>query len=167
MKKVLLLLLMLQLLCRTAGTVGTQAAIRETNPTPETVPAAVSQPVHADDSLAGLLERIGAEYDPVAAGGVGALRWAGKHLESYAGAGGSPDAAEEAAVEYAAAHPADGDLEAQLLRLRRAALQIASGEDLGLIRDGGRRSSMTWTAGQVEELFAALFRGAGLEPPGE
>jgi len=26
---------------------------------------------------------------------------------------------------------------------------------------------VTWTAGQVEDLFGALFRGAGLEPPAE
>jgi len=167
MKKILVLLLMLQLLCRTAGTVGTEAAVRESVPAPETVSEVVPVPADADNSLAGLLERIGAEYDPAAAGGVGALRWAGKLLDVYALAGQSPAAAEEAAGEYAAAHPADGDLEAQLLRLRRAALQIASGEDLGLVRDPGRRQSVTWTAGQVEDLFGALFRGAGLEPPAE
>ena len=160
MRKYLVLLMAIQLLIAALG-----AADMDKIPSEATSAAPVTEATPAPDGKAGLaeaLKRIGAEYDPALAGTVGALRWAGTLLEGYAADGRDPAGAEEAAGEYAAAHPDAEALETRLLRLRLAALQIASGEDLGLVREPGRRQSVNWTAQDVEELFGALFRGAGL-----
>ncbi len=162
MKRVLLLLLVVRLLVTALGSADMDR-ITAGGGTP--VPAAAAEPAPPAPDKAGVaeaLERIGGEYDPALAGAVGALRWAGKLLEGYAADGRDPAAAENAAGTYIAAYPDADTLETKLLRLRMAALQIASGEDLGLVREPGRRQSVDWTAQDVEELFSALFRGAGL-----
>ena len=158
MRKYLVLLMAIQLLIAALG-----AADMDKIPSEATSAAPVTEATPTPDGKAGLaeaLKRIGAEYDPALAGTVGALRWAGKLLDAYAADGQDPAGAEKAAGAYIAAHPDDDGLEARLLRLRMAALQIASGQDLGLVREPGRRQNVDWTAPEVEELFEALFRGA-------
>ena len=159
MKQYLVLLLAVRILAAALGSADISDIQEKALATPP--PAAEVTPAPAEKTeLEKALERIGGEYDPAAAGSVGALRWAGKLLDAYAADGQDPAGAEKAAGAYIAAHPDDDGLEARLLRLRMAALQIASGQDLGLVREPGRRQSVDWTAPEVEELFEALFRGA-------
>ena len=162
MKRYLLLLLVVRLLTVMLGSADMEKITAGAPATEPTVTAEPAPSARDKTGVADALERIGSEYDPALAGAVGALRWAGKLLEGYAADGQDPAAAESAAGEYIAANPDAAALETKLLRLRLAALQIASGEDLGLVREPGRRQSVDWTARDVEDLFEALFRGAGL-----
>ena len=165
MKQLLVLLMALQLLIAALGRADRDSLTAGSVPA-ESAPVVEAVPAPAEtSSLAEVLERIGTEYDPALAGSVGALRWAGKLLDGYAADGRDPLAAEKAAADYLAAHPDAAALESRLLRLRLAALQLASGEDLGLVREPGRRLNTDWTAPDVEELFAALCRGAGIPTP--
>lgn len=115
-------------------------------PPPEPAPTASS--VSQGEELRELLERILSEYDPAAAGTVGALRWADKLLRAWTASGEDPDAAARAAEGL--------DPEAlgeRLPRLQRAAETLCSGEDLGLMNQPGRRD---WTGVDTQSLFAAL-----------
>ena len=150
MRKLILLLLAVQLLAASLGSLPETEGIE---PTP-TTPSASAAP-EAGDGLSALLERIVSEYDPAAAGTVGALRWAEKLLSAWEESGEDAEAAHTAA---AAVDPLA--LRERLPRLRWAAETLCSGADLGLMNEPGHKSD--WTGADVGRLFAALYEGAGI-----
>ncbi|MBR4579278.1 MAG: hypothetical protein IKQ69_02660 [Oscillospiraceae bacterium] len=147
MRRLILLLLATQMLTAALG------EIPETD-FPEPVPP-VTQPAEEEVELRQVLERIAAEYDPAAAGTVGAIRWAEKLLSAWVDGGQDPETARRAAEGM---DPAV--LEPRLSRLRWAAEKLCSGADLGLMNEPGHRRD--WTGTEIESLFTALSEAAGL-----
>ena len=152
MRKLLLLLMAAHLLLGAAwGTVDKPA------PAPQTPPASAPAPERRD-GLYELLERLWAQYDPAAAGSVGAVLWAEKLMDAYVDGGADPSAAASAAAGFAREHP-DTGLADTMPRLRAAAERLASGAEQGLIRDGSHRGNAPWTREEVKALFDALQTG--------
>ena len=154
MQKLLLLLLTAELLAAALGTVPETALT-----TPVTAPVVSAAPESADE-LRELVGRIVSEYDPAAAGTVGAIRWAEKLLNAWTKAGEDPEAARRAGSEVDAQA-----LAARLPRLRWAAEKLCSGADLGLMNEPGHKND--WSGTDAQSLFDALCQGAGLEQDGE
>ena len=150
MKKILLILLTARLLAAALGSVNL-SALPENAETPPELPAETVE--RENPELGDVLDRIAREYDPDAAGSVGAIRWAEKLLEAYTDSA----SAEEAARRCRETYP-EADLAGAIARLRTAAEALASGQDLGLVRDPAHRRG-GWTADTVSELFDALERG--------
>lgn len=154
MKKILLLLAAAQLLLS-----GVWEAANPPPQPPPSPPAVTAAPApERPDGLYELLERLSAQYDPAAAGSVGAVLWAEKLMDAYVASGADPAAAAAAAAALVREHP-DADLAAALPRLRAAAERLASGGEMGLIRDGAHRGGGPWTPETAEELFTALAKG--------
>ena len=129
------------------------------------VPVETVIPAEKNGDLASLMERIGNEYDPAAAGAVGAIRWAEKLLNAWTASGRDGAAARRAAGTYVSAHGPEGVPE-RLTRLLWGARQLTSGTNLGLMNEPGG-PVQPWSGEDAETLFAALFEGAGLPFPAE
>lgn len=153
MRKLILLLVAAQLLA------SALAQVPAPERPPEDMPPVTAQPEPGEE-LSALLERITGEYDPAAAGTVGAIRWAEKLLDAWDRSGGDGEAFRRAAEN------ADAEaLAPRLPKLRWAAEKLCSGADLGLMNEPGHRSD--WSGTDVDRLFAALYEGAGLPPETE
>lgn len=158
MRKLVLVLLLAELL---VGALPPRGLLPER----AAIPAETTVPAEKAGDLENLLERIGAEYDPAAAGAVGAIRWAEKLLSAWTAAGRDRESARLAAQEYAAARGAAG-LAERLPRLLWAARQLTSGANLGLVNEPGG-AAQPWSGEDAERLFSALFEGAGIPFPME
>ena len=131
----------------------TPCAAESASPTPEGV-----EPLAG---LGGILERLAQDYDP-SSGAVGAYRWAETVLGQYLADGRSAESAEEAGAAYAARYGEnDSALKERLAAVETAAETLASGRELGLVRDR-RLLTAGWDAGEIETLFAAISAGAGI-----
>ena len=158
MKRLILVLLLAEALVGALPPPGMTAAR-----TP--IPVETVIPAEKNGDLASLLERIGNEYDPAAAGAVGAIRWAEKLLDAWIASGRDSAAARRAAAESVSARGPEGMTE-RLNRLLWAARQLTSGTNLGLMNEPGG-PAQPWSGEDVKMLFAALFEGAGLPFPAE
>lgn len=127
---------------------------------PETPPAPEAAEPHA--GLGGILERLAQDFDP-ASGAVGAYRWAESILGQYLADGRDTASARAAGAAYAARYGEnDAALRSRLETVQTAAETLASGQELGLVRDR-RLLTAGWESGEVDALFAAIAAGAGIE----
>ena len=128
--------------------------------TPETPPAPeAAEPLAG---LGGILERLAQDFDP-ASGAVGAYRWAESILGQYLADGRDTASARAAGAAYAARYGEnDAALRSRLETVQTAAETLASGQELGLVRDR-RLLTAGWESGEVDALFAAIAAGAGIE----
>lgn len=134
-------------------------------PEPTATPMAAAEPSPAPESaeplagLAGILERLVQDYDP-SSGAVGAFRWAESVLGQYLADGRSAENAEKAGAAYAARCGAnDAALRERLDAVKTAAEMLASGQELGLVRDR-RMLAAGWSTDEIDALFAAIAAGA-------
>ena len=127
---------------------------------PETPPAPeAAEPLAG---LGGILERLAQDFDP-ASGAVGAYRWAESILGQYLADGRDTASARAAGAAYAARYGEnDAALRSRLETVQTAAETLASGQELGLVRDR-RLLTAGWESGEVDALFAAIAAGAGIE----
>ena len=126
----------------------------ETSPAPE-----AAEPLAG---LGGILERLAQDFDP-ASGAVGAYRWAESILGQYLADGRDTASARAAGAAYAARYGEnDAALRSRLETVQTAAETLASGQELGLVRDR-RLLTAGWESGEVDALFAAIAAGAGIE----
>lgn len=127
---------------------------------PETPPA--SEAAEPLAGLGGILERLAQDFDP-ASGAVGAYRWAESILGQYLADGRDTASARAAGAAYAARYGEnDAALRSRLETVQTAAETLASGQELGLVRDR-RLLTAGWESGEVDALFAAIAAGAGIE----
>lgn len=127
---------------------------------PETPPAPEAPEPLA--GLGGILERLAQDFDP-ASGAVGAYRWAESILGQYLADGRDTASARAAGAAYAARYGEnDAALRSRLETVQTAAETLASGQELGLVRDR-RLLTAGWESGEVDALFAAIAAGAGIE----
>ena len=132
--------------------------------TPELPPETPPAPEAAEPlaGLGGILERLAQDFDP-ASGAVGAYRWAESILGQYLADGRDTASARAAGAAYAARYGEnDAALRSRLETVRTAAETLASGQELGLVRDR-RLLTAGWESGEVDALFAAIAAGAGIE----
>ena len=132
--------------------------------TPELPPETPPAPEAAEPlaGLGGILERLAQDFDP-ASGAVGAYRWAESVLGQYLADGRSTESAEKAGAAYAGRYGEnDAALRSRLETVQTAAETLASGQELGLVRDR-RLLTAGWESGEVDALFAAIAAGAGIE----
>ena len=108
--------------------------------------------------LAGLLEKVYLEYDPAAAGTVGALRWTRSMLEWYSANGEDPFRVYEEAKLFARTYDAEaGEFRQRMEQLRTAGIRLTTGS-AGLVQDRGRNTG-AWTEDMVGEVFDAIAAG--------
>ena len=132
--------------------------------TPELPPETPPAPEAAEPlaGLGGILERLAQDFDP-ASGAVGAYRWAESILGQYLADGRDTASARAAGAAYAARYGEnDAALRSRLETVQTAAETLASGQELGLVRDR-RLLTAGWESGDVDALFAAIAAGAGIE----
>ena len=132
--------------------------------TPELPPETPPAPEAAEPlaGLGGILERLAQDFDP-ASGAVGAYRWAESILGQYLADGRDTASARAAGAAYAARYGEnDAALRSRLETVQTAAETLASGQELGLVRDR-RLLTAGWESGEVDALFAAIASGAGIE----
>ena len=132
--------------------------------TPELPPETPPAPEAAEPlaGLGGILERLAQDFDP-ASGAVGADRWAESILGQYLADGRDTASARAAGAAYAARYGEnDAALRSRLETVQTAAETLASGQELGLVRDR-RLLTAGWESGEVDALFAAIAAGAGIE----
>ena len=132
--------------------------------TPELPPETPPAPEAAEplSGLGGILERLAQDFDP-ASGAVGAYRWAESILGQYLADGRDTASARAAGAAYAArSGENDAALRSRLETVQTAAETLASGQELGLVRDR-RLLTAGWESGEVDALFAAIAAGAGIE----
>ena len=132
--------------------------------TPELPPETPPAPEAAEPlaGLGGILERLAQDFDP-ASGAVGAYRWAESILGQYLAEGRDTASARAAGAAYAARYGEnDAALRSRLETVQTAAETLASGQELGLVRDR-RLLTAGWESGEVDALFAAIAAGAGIE----
>ena len=132
--------------------------------TPELPPETPPAPEAAEPlaGLGGILERLAQDFDP-ASGSVGAYRWAESILGQYLADGRDTASARAAGAAYAARYGEnDAALRSRLETVQTAAETLASGQELGLVRDR-RLLTAGWESGEVDALFAAIAAGAGIE----
>lgn len=132
--------------------------------TPELPPETSPAPEAAEPlaGLGGILERLAQDFDP-ASGAVGAYRWAESILGQYLADGRDTASARAAGAAYAARYGEnDAALRSRLETVQTAAETLASGQELGLVRDR-RLLTAGWESGEVDALFAAIAAGAGIE----
>lgn len=132
--------------------------------TPELPPETPPAPEAAEPlaGLGGILERLAQDFDP-ASGAVGAYRWAESILGQYLVDGRDTASARAAGAAYAARYGEnDAALRSRLETVQTAAETLASGQELGLVRDR-RLLTAGWESGEVDALFAAIAAGAGIE----
>ena len=132
--------------------------------TPELPPETPPAPEAAEPlaGLGGILERLAQDFDP-ASGAVGAYRWAESILGQYLADGRDTASARAAGAAYAARYGEnDAALRSRLETVQTAAETLASGQELGLVRDR-RLLTAGWESGEVDALFAAIAAGAGSE----
>lgn len=132
--------------------------------TPELPPETPPAPEEAEPlaGLGGILERLAQDFDP-ASGAVGAYRWAESILGQYLADGRDTASARAAGAAYAARYGEnDAALRSRLETVQTAAETLASGQELGLVRDR-RLLTAGWESGEVDALFAAIAAGAGIE----
>ena len=132
--------------------------------TPELPPETPPAPEAAEPlaGLGGILERLAQDFDP-ASGAVGAYRWAESILGQYLADGRDTASARAAGAAYAAQYGEnDAALRSRLETVQTAAETLASGQELGLVRDR-RLLTAGWESGEVDALFAAIAAGAGIE----
>ena len=132
--------------------------------TPELPPETPPAPEAAEPlaGLGGILERLAQDFDP-ASGAVGAYRWAESILGQYLADGRDTASARAAGAAYAARYGEnDAALRSRLETVHTAAETLASGQELGLVRDR-RLLTAGWESGEVDALFAAIAAGAGIE----
>ena len=132
--------------------------------TPELPPETPPAPEAAEPlaGLGGILERLAQDFDP-ASGAVGAYRWAESILGHYLADGRDTASARAAGAAYAARYGEnDAALRSRLETVQTAAETLASGQELGLVRDR-RLLTAGWESGEVDALFAAIAAGAGIE----
>ena len=132
--------------------------------TPELPPETPPAPEAAEPlaGLGGSLERLAQDFDP-ASGAVGAYRWAESILGQYLADGRDTASARAAGAAYAARYGEnDAALRSRLETVQTAAETLASGQELGLVRDR-RLLTAGWESGEVDALFAAIAAGAGIE----
>ena len=132
--------------------------------TPELPPETPPAPEAAEPlaGLGGILERLAQAFDP-ASGAVGAYRWAESILGQYLADGRDTASARAAGAAYAARYGEnDAALRSRLETVQTAAETLASGQELGLVRDR-RLLTAGWESGEVDALFAAIAAGAGIE----
>ena len=132
--------------------------------TPELPPETPPAPEAAEPlaGLGGILERLAQDFDP-ASGAVGAYRWAESILWQYLADGRDTASALAAGAAYAARYGEnDAALRSRLETVQTAAETLASGQELGLVRDR-RLLTAGWESGEVDALFAAIAAGAGIE----
>ena len=132
--------------------------------TPELPPETPPAPEAAEPlaGLGGILERLTQDFDP-ASGAVGAYRWAESILGQYLADGRDTASARAAGAAYAARYGEnDAALRSRLETVQTAAETLASGQELGLVRDR-RLLTAGWESGEVDALFAAIAAGAGIE----
>ena len=132
--------------------------------TPELPPETSPAPEAAEPlaGLGGILERLAQDFDP-ASGAVGAYRWAESILGQYLAGGRDTASARAAGAAYAARYGEnDAALRSRLETVQTAAETLASGQELGLVRDR-RLLTAGWESGEVDALFAAIAAGAGIE----
>ena len=140
------------------------AATPEPAVTPELPPKTPPAPEAAEPlaGLGGILERLAQDFDP-ASGAVGAYRWAESILGQYLADGRDTASARAAGAAYAARYGEnDAALRSRLETVQTAAETLASGQELGLVRDR-RLLTAGWESGEVDALFAAIAAGAGIE----
>ncbi len=140
------------------------AATPEPAVTPELPPETPPAPEAAEPlaGLGGILERLAQDFDP-ASGAVGAYRWAESILGQYLADGRDTASARAAGAAYAARYGEnDAALRSRLETVQTAAETLASGQELGLVRDR-RLLTAGWESGEVDALFAAIAAGAGIE----
>ena len=140
------------------------AATPEPAVTPELPPETPPAPEAAEPlaGLGGILERLAQDFDP-ASGVVGAYRWAESILGQYLADGRDTASARAAGAAYAARYGEnDAALRSRLETVQTAAETLASGQELGLVRDR-RLLTAGWESGVVDALFAAIAAGAGIE----
>ena len=132
--------------------------------TPELPPETPPAPEAAEPlaGLGGILERLAQDFDP-ASGAVGAYRWAESILGQYLADGRDTASARAAGAAYAARYGEnDAALRSRLETVQTAAETLASGQELGLVRDR-RLLTAGWESGEVDALFAAIAAGAVIE----
>ena len=132
--------------------------------TPELPPETPPAPEAAEPlaGLGGILERLAQDFDH-ASGAVGAYRWAESILGQYLADGRDTASARAAGAAYAARYGEnDAALRSRLETVQTAAETLASGQELGLVRDR-RLLTAGWESGEVDALFAAIAAGAGIE----
>ena len=132
--------------------------------TPELPPETPPAPEAAEPlaGLGGILERLAQDFDP-ASGAVGAYRWAESILGQYLADGRDTASARAAGAAYAARYGEnDAALRSRLETVQTAAETLASGQELGLVRDR-RLLTAGWESGEVDALFVAIAAGAGIE----
>ena len=132
--------------------------------TPELPPETSPAPEAAEPlaGLGGILERLAQDFYP-ASGAVGAYRWAESILGQYLADGRDTASARAAGAAYAARYGEnDAALRSRLETVQTAAETLASGQELGLVRDR-RLLTAGWESGEVDALFAAIAAGAGIE----
>ena len=132
--------------------------------TPELPPETPPAPEAAEPlaGLGGIIERLAQDFDP-ASGAVGAYRWAESILGQYLADGRDTASARAAGAAYAARYGEnDAALRSRLETVQTAAETLASGQELGLVRDR-RLLTAGWESGEVDALFAAIAAGAGIE----
>ena len=132
--------------------------------TPELPPETPPAPEAAEPlaGLGGILERLAQDFDP-ASGAVGAYRWAESILGQYLADGRDTASARAAGAAYAARYGEnDAALRSRLETVQTASETLASGQELGLVRDR-RLLTAGWESGEVDALFAAIAAGAGIE----
>lgn len=132
--------------------------------TPELPPETPPAPEAAEPlaGLGGILERLAQDFNP-ASGAVGAYRWAESILGQYLADGRDTASARAAGAAYAARYGEnDAALRSRLETVQTAAETLASGQELGLVRDR-RLLTAGWESGEVDALFAAIAAGAGIE----
>ena len=132
--------------------------------TPELPPETPPAPEAAEPlaGFGGILERLAQDFDP-ASGAVGAYRWAESILGQYLADGRDTASARAAGAAYAARYGEnDAALRSRLETVQTAAETLASGQELGLVRDR-RLLTAGWESGEVDALFAAIAAGAGIE----
>ena len=132
--------------------------------TPELPPETPPAPEAAEPlaGLGGILERLAQDFDP-ASGAVGTYRWAESILGQYLADGRDTASARAAGAAYAARYGEnDAALRSRLETVQTAAETLASGQELGLVRDR-RLLTAGWESGEVDALFAAIAAGAGIE----
>ena len=140
------------------------AATPEPAVTPELPPETPPAPEAAEPlaGLGGILERLAQDFDP-ASGAVGAYRWAESILGQYLADGRDTASARAAGAAYAARYGEnDAALRSRLETVQTAAETLASGQELGLVRDR-RLLTAGWESGEVEALFTAIAAGAHIE----
>ena len=132
--------------------------------TPELPPETPPAPEAAEPlaGLGGIIERLAQDFDP-ASGAVGAYRWAESILGQYLADGRDTASARAAGAAYAARYGEnDAALRSRLETVQTAAETLASGQELGLVRDR-RLLTAGWESGEVDAFFAAIAAGAGIE----